>query len=595
MAARGALADALAVLGKERFALAIHGVSFPSDPGEDVGVGAPGTAASDRLLAFARALGVTGIQLGPEGETSPGNPSPYDGTAFSRGLTSLPLRAFAPDGPLAGLVSPASVAAAAGHRGARADHRRAHGAVRALLDEAWTTFRARRDRFVELDARLERFSAAHATWLRLDAEQAEVTPDAWTGGSADGYAFGQLLAHEEHARVRDRARALGLALHADLQVGFSVGDARAQRAAFLPGYLLGAPPSRTNPEGQPWGYPVLDPEAPAALALVRARADKTFAEYDALRVDHPHGLVCPWVYRDEGGDPRAAVRAGARLFESPDLPDHPLLARHARVRPDQLDRSLPRYADGWVRDLTAEQVDRYALFVDLLVEAAERHGRCRADLSCEALSTLPAPLARVLRRHGLGRWRILQKANLDDPADVYRAEHATPEDWVMLGNHDTSSIWATTSGWDAPRRAAWARHATLRLGLPETAGSHLAERRGLLANVMFAELLASAASNVLVFFADLFGVTERFNVPGVVSPDNWTVRLPGAFEALHAARVRGAEALDVAAALALALRARSASPELASALWARAAIAPELLRPLEHVSPSPSGAAADRA
>src|SRR5690606_40926753 len=51
----------------------------------------------------------------------------------------------------------------------------------------------------------------------------------------------------------------GLALYGDLQVGYSDADTWRHMGVFLRGYLLGAPPSRTNPEGQPWGYPVLDP------------------------------------------------------------------------------------------------------------------------------------------------------------------------------------------------------------------------------------------------------------------------------------------------------------------------------------------------
>src|SRR5690606_39592624 len=71
-----------------------------------------------------------------------------------------------------------------------------------------------------------------------------------------------------------------------------------------PTLFRSAPPSRTNPEGQPWGYPVLDPAQlrnadgglGAALRLIDARARKYFAAYQRIRVDHPHGLVCPWVY-----------------------------------------------------------------------------------------------------------------------------------------------------------------------------------------------------------------------------------------------------------------------------------------------------------
>src|SRR4051812_22865026 len=72
--------------------LAIHDASFPADPDEDTGRGGPATRAAARLLAYARSLGFTGIQLGPQGQTARDNPSPYDGTIFSRRIvTSAPV------------------------------------------------------------------------------------------------------------------------------------------------------------------------------------------------------------------------------------------------------------------------------------------------------------------------------------------------------------------------------------------------------------------------------------------------------------------------------------------------------------------------
>jgi hypothetical protein len=277
--------------------------------------------------------------------------------------------------------------------------------------------------------------------------------------------------------------------------------------------------------------------------------------------------VCPWVYPADAGDPASAVREGARLHESPDLPDHPALARFAIAAPEQLDRALPRYHDHWVRTLDDEQVARYALLFDAIAGAAARHGRSMAELSCEVLSTMPLPLGRVLARHGLGRWRVAQKADLDDPADVYRAENAAPADWVMLGNHDTRPIFDLVRGLSAGDRERWARHLARRLALAD-AGS-LAEP-GRLATAMLGELFLSAAENVSIFFADLFGYEERYNLPGVVSEDNWRLRLPADFERLHAGRLARGAALDVREALALALDARGSSSGLAARLRAPA-------------------------
>jgi 4-alpha-glucanotransferase len=165
---------------------------------------------------------------------------------------------------------------------------------------------------------------------------------------------------------------------------------------------------------------------------------------------------------------------------------------------------------------------------------------------------MPCPLGAVLARYGLGRWRVTQKARLDDPRDVYRSENAQPVDWVMLGNHDTPPIFAVVRDWSLAQREAWARHLAERLCIERP--ERLA-RTSFLATAMLAELFASRAENVSIFFADLFGYEERFNVPGLVDGANWSLRLPPDFDELHRGRLARGGALDIALAIELALAA----------------------------------------
>ncbi|MBA3455632.1 MAG: 4-alpha-glucanotransferase [Deltaproteobacteria bacterium] len=598
-----ALIDAaLAELGVTRLLLAIHDLSFPSDADEDVGRGSPSTRGAQRLFAFARELGFTGIQLGPQGQTSRGNPSPYDGTIFSRHIGSIALRSLRPTGPFAGLVGdPTLDAAVLPEARGPAQHRRAYDITEAILDEAYASLR--RGTRPDLTTAVAAFRSDHASWLHRDAlfsamcasqggasfrSWPELDARLWHPRAGDEarssdrireleaqhadamerYALGQLLAHEEHAHVRTTCAAHDLVLYGDFQVGYSEADMWAHAAAFLEGYAMGAPPSRTNPAGQPWNYPVLDPDqlAGRARALLIARVDKAFGEYDSLRLDHPHGLVCPWVYRTATDDPGQAVVDGGRLFESPDLADYPDLARFAIARPEQLDRTSPRYGDRWVRELTEDQVTRYAALIEAIGQSAVRHGRSRDDLSCEVLSTMPLPLQRVLQRFNLGRWRVTQKADLDNPGDVYRTENAEPVDWVMLGNHDTAPVFALIKSWRDAKRSQWIAHLTQRLALPADTARSLAVNPGLLATAMLAELFVCAAENVSIFFADLFGLEERFNVPGLVSDENWRLRLPADFEARYARGRETDAVLDIPLALALALEARSSTSGLAALL-----------------------------
>ncbi|MDI1482680.1 4-alpha-glucanotransferase [Polyangium sp. y55x31] len=597
-------AEALRLLGVDRLVLAIHDPSFPADPDEDIGRGSPHGRAAARFFRFARDLGFTAILLGPQGDLSADNASPYDGACFSRATVSIALAPLALDPAWGGLLRPETFASLVEDRprgpAGRAHHRYASAAVRRALDEAFAAFqekrrhgtlpptlaafaarldawRARNIDWIERDALYERLAREHGSghfkdWPALDARLFAPFPGDATAAATrlaalrsrytdiiEAHAFRQLLAREQHAALRAHLASLDLALYGDLAVGLALQDEWSNLAIFLSGYRMGAPPSRTNPEGQPWGYPVLDPAlwSGAAGVFLRARMTTMFEAYDGVRIDHPHGLVDPWVYDAGAQDPLVAVQHGARLRSSPDLSDHPRLAAFAIPRPSQIDRSLPRHAETWVRALEAAQVAEYGKLFDILVKAAEARGPVTQTLFCEVLSTLPAQLEAVLARHALGRFRVTQKANLDDPRDVYRSENAAPADWIMMGTHDTPSMWELAEAFRADgTRAAQAAYLARRLGAPALEAA-VAQDAGMLVAAKLADALASDARSVMIFFADLFGLRERYNVPGTISDDNWSLRVPEGWETDYfEARGRG-EALDLRLALALALRARA--------------------------------------
>ena len=76
------VAEALRALGKENFALIIHGSSFPSKEGEDTGFGTFNSTAGHELIDYAHGI-FNAIQLGPAGKTKSSDSSPYTGTIFS--------------------------------------------------------------------------------------------------------------------------------------------------------------------------------------------------------------------------------------------------------------------------------------------------------------------------------------------------------------------------------------------------------------------------------------------------------------------------------------------------------------------------------
>ncbi|HEY8073161.1 MAG TPA: 4-alpha-glucanotransferase [Labilithrix sp.] len=566
--------DALAALGTERLVLAIHDVSFPSAPDEETGHGSPyGRLAAD-FFAWTAELGFDGVQLGPQGQTTPANASPYDGSVFSKNALILPLASLVEHGLMTRAQADALVSdTPPGELRAHRDH--AFRVMRAALEaananasrvagqvDAWAPS------WLEHDARFEALATLHGTddFRRWSSSPAIPRSEAWR--------VVQWLLDREHHALRARLAPLGLRLYGDLQIGLSLRDRWERGDLFFAGYAMGAPPSRTNPEGQPWSYAVLDPRRPLrVLDFARARFEKVFADYDGVRIDHPHGLVCPWVYDDRASEPFAAVQQGARLFESP-APFDPFggaLADVAIARADQVDANVPAYADARVRDLDAQQVDRYAVLFDMLLDTARAAGRSTKDVIAEVLSTCPNPLFAVLARHGLGRMRVTQKASATDPNDVYRLERSKPNDWAMLGNHDTDPIRRVVLRWTRegavePRAAYLARRLEPDASRRDAFVRSLVASPSALVTALVADLFVGPVANVMIAWFDLFGEEETYNTPGVVRSENWTMRVPRAFREEHASRVARGEAIDLRASLALALHARGLAPELAAAL-----------------------------
>jgi len=228
-----------------------------------------------------------------------------------------------------------------------------------------------------------------------------------------------------------------------------------------------------------------------------------------------------------------------------------------------------------VAQLSEEQVARYAQLFDLIIAEMNRHAREPSDLAAEVLSTCPYPLARVLARHRLGRFRVVQKADPEREDDPYRSARAAPADWIMLGTHDTASIWSVVECWRGSNLAvAWAGYLAERLEpQPSERGalaSRLAADPRALIHALFADLFVGPARHVCVFFPDLFGMSDRYNSPGTVGEHNWRLRVPPDFRSRYEQDRREGAALDVAAALALALRARGADRSGEGAELARA-------------------------
>jgi hypothetical protein len=73
---------------------------------------------------------------------------------------------------------------------------------------------------------------------------------------------------------------------------------------------------------------------------------------------------------------------------------------------------------------------------------------------------------------------------------------------------------------------------------------------------MLADLFSGPARNVLIFWADLFGLRETYNRPGVIDGANWSLRVPADFERAYEEARDRRQAPDLVQSIVWALHAR---------------------------------------
>ena len=240
-----------------------------------------------------------------------------------------------------------------------------------------------------------------------------------------------------------------------------------------------------------------------------------------------------------------------------------MLRKYALVKKEQLnsDPSYPRYGDHWIQFLTPEQIDRYATVIDVILERAKAFGASKSDILCEVLSTWPFPLKEVMLKRGLGRFCVTQKADPDNPDDIYRRETTSPQDWIMVGNHDTKPIWRLAiekqgTPWYRARASLLASQLSQSQQQKESLLNEMMKNPCKFCEAMFCELFLGPAQHVFVFFTDLLGIKEIYNKPGITNSDNWSIRIPPDYYHRYAVQSKNGEAFHIPRTLARALRVR---------------------------------------
>lgn len=585
--------EALKVLGKENFVLIMHGGSFPAVDGEDTGFGSMNSTAGKNIFDMAEGL-FDAIQLGPAGKTKSSDSSPYTGTIFSGNPLFIDLKQLTKK-EWGNILSEKTYKDIVSNNPQQNKGKTAYSyifkAQNEALKEAWENFKSQK----KYQKEFEKFKKENAFWLESDSLYEALSIDngndywpIWKSeldknllnpksdsekmeaekriaqvkekyaDEIDFYKFCQFVLETQLEETKKYALKKGVKMIADRQVAFSDRDAWAYQSLFLPGWCLGCPPDYFSKDGQAWGFPVMDPEKmfneDGSLGeggiLMKNLYKKMFKENPGgVRIDHIVGLIDPWVYKS-GKKPMVEQGAG-RLYSSP---KHPELSKYAIAKVGDLDEKLEPDKEKYVKTLDKEQIKKYGRLVEkVVIAAAKECGLDKNAIVCEDLGTLTNPVDSVMKEYKLQGMRLTQFVVPEKPAHPYRCKNIEENVWAMVGTHDNEpiSFWAksmvnTEEGYLHVKN------------LVEDMFSESDNQDGLvwdlthdsefLKKVKLAEMFASKAKNIQIFFTDFFGIEDVYNKPGTSGDANWSLRLPNNYCSLNK--------IDLKEILALAIRAR---------------------------------------
>ena len=594
------VSDALKALGKKHLALICHGVSFPSEDGANTGFGAYNSKRAKELFEFLSGM-FNVIQLGPNGKTKEGDPSPYTGTVFSQNPLFIDLKSLTEDRwhNLLSCETFNKIVNENPKKGTnRAAYSYAYNVYKTAENEIYNNFKNLKDKHLEKE--FKKYKKENAFWLDNDALYEALSiengGDYWPNWTNDldknllykadkkqakkrieeiskkyeeeieKYKLIQFIISKQSDETREFAKKHNLKMIADRQVAFSDRDCWAYQSLFLEGWALGCPPDYFSKDGQAWDFSVVDPEklfnkngslGPAGELLEKLYLKMFKENPGGVRIDHTVGLIDPWVYK-KGHKPKIEEGAG-RLYSSP---THPELSKYSLISESDTDPEYKPDEEKWVKQLTDKQIELYGRMIEkIVIKSAKKAGLDKSAIVAEDLGTLTYPVVKVMEKYDLSGMKLVQFVVAEEEDHPYRCKNITANSWAMTGTHDNRPIrlWAK----DMINTAEDTPHVNNLMEdlYSEFEGQDMIKHKlytddKFLAFSKLVEIFASKSENLQIFFTDFFGLQETYNVPGTSGDKNWSLRIPDNFEECYYNNLASGDALNLPLALSYAIKAR---------------------------------------
>lgn len=581
--------EGLNLLGKQ-VDIILHNASAPSVKAENTGIGSLFSRTTiTKLFPFLKEHGITGIQQEPNGLRKVLDNSPYAPESNAKNIFMIPLEKLASD-EYGNILSKKTFETIVENNPSKDEVNYPY--VRAMYDVAlkeaygnaknskeFLEFKAAKEADYEESAIYRVLSKIHGgddfviwgnadsytdkelaviakatgveSWSKVDRELFVNRDSAKSKARIaelkenykddyDYFLFQQMILEKENEKSNQLAKETGIKIIGDSPVAPTDVETWVNKNLFLKGMAIGCPPDYFSKTGQRWGFKYYDPEKifnkDGSLGEAGKAMQKKYEEYFAsfpggIRLDHVIGLIDPFIYTISSKNMTSAN--SGRIYS--------LFSGRYQKKNDE------EYA---------------ALFNKIIIPAAEKYGLKKSSIICEDLGDKTKPVKNVMKRLDLSGISITQ---FDD-----RGAKAPEKNVIMIGSHDNNSFIEFINDLfnfknDAAKEARFMKKTKFLAEDTAPKGATEEEKKQYIKELRtdkkkflaagFAELFASPAKRIQIFFSDFWGLGKTYNRPGTTQ-GNWALRLGENFEEDYYKAAAEGKAPNLAGAIAAALRHR---------------------------------------
>ena len=555
--------EGLKLLGKQVDVI-LHNASAPSVKAENTGIGSLFSRTTiTKLLPFLKNHGITGIQQEPNGLRKVMDNSPYAPESNAKNIFMIPLEKLASE-EYGNILSKKTFNAIVKNNPSKdeVDYPYIRRMYEVALREAYGNaknskefleFKAAKESDYEESAIYRVLSKIHGndnfaiwgnaasyndnelktiskttgmdSWDKLDknlfsnkdsakskARIAEIK-DKYKD-DYDYFLFQQMLIEKENEKSNKLAKETGIKIIGDSPVAPTDLETWVNKDLFLKGMAIGCPPDYFSKTGQRWGFKYYDPEKifnkdgslGEAGEILKKKYEEYFASFPGgIRIDHIIGLIDPFIYTTASKEMTSSN--SGRIYSV-------FSGKYKKQNDDE-------YA---------------ALLTKIIIPAAEKYGLKKSSIICEDLGDRNLPTERVMKKLGLSGISVTQ---FD-----HRGAKAPEKNVIMIGSHDNSSFIEFINDLfnfknDGNKKSRFLKKTKLLAEDTAPKDITLEEKKQYINELRtdkkkflsagFAELFASPAKRIQIFFTDFWGLGKTYNRPGTTH-GNWSLRLGEDFE-----------------------------------------------------------------